>query len=181
MEVGGLRVASITDRIDGPSNWTIERDVHALILYEAGGYHWLETWLGDMRTSLGDPLPGEMWLVPAGLVYRAAAKGGAVRYSEVEIPVPLLSIAPHTRALAAHHDLALAALVRAVAAGDASAAGPLVAILARTLDHMRSEEHTSELQSLMRISYAVFCLKKQTKQHNTTNAVSFPKETENKK
>src|SRR3546814_9724771 len=31
----------------------------------------------------------------------------------------------------------------------------------------RSEEHTSELQSLMRISYAVFCLKKNTKsQHN---------------
>src|SRR3546814_8849938 len=33
----------------------------------------------------------------------------------------------------------------------------------------RSEEHTSELQSLMRISYAVFCLKKkrQKKKHNT--------------
>src|SRR3546814_4775377 len=30
----------------------------------------------------------------------------------------------------------------------------------------RSEEHTSELQSLMRISYAVFCLKKKTQQHN---------------
>src|SRR3546814_2464443 len=30
---------------------------------------------------------------------------------------------------------------------------------------LRSEEHTSELQSLMRISYAVFCLKKK-KQHN---------------
>src|SRR3546814_7909080 len=29
----------------------------------------------------------------------------------------------------------------------------------------RSEEHTSELQSLMRISYAVFCLKKQTHQN----------------
>src|SRR3546814_4810698 len=29
----------------------------------------------------------------------------------------------------------------------------------------RSEEHTSELQSLMRISYAVFCLKKKTKDH----------------
>src|SRR3546814_6760786 len=29
----------------------------------------------------------------------------------------------------------------------------------------RSEEHTSELQSLMRISYAVFCLKKKTKTH----------------
>src|SRR3546814_3449343 len=35
--------------------------------------------------------------------------------------------------------------------------------LARALfDEGRSEEHTSELQSLMRISYAVFCLKKKT-------------------
>src|SRR3546814_3369701 len=35
----------------------------------------------------------------------------------------------------------------------------------------RSEEHTSELQSLMRISYAVFCLKKKIKsdKHNNTN------------
>src|SRR3546814_7955291 len=33
----------------------------------------------------------------------------------------------------------------------------------RTIDwYYRSEEHTSELQSLMRISYAVFCLKKKT-------------------
>src|SRR3546814_14943730 len=33
------------------------------------------------------------------------------------------------------------------------------------VDHIeRSEEHTSELQSLMRISYAVFCLKKKNKQ-----------------
>src|SRR3546814_10736426 len=31
------------------------------------------------------------------------------------------------------------------------------------LSPLRSEEHTSELQSLMRISYAVFCLKKKTK------------------
>src|SRR3546814_7830716 len=33
----------------------------------------------------------------------------------------------------------------------------------------RSEEHTSELQSLMRISYAVFCLQKKTKSHHTTH------------
>src|SRR3546814_4094336 len=32
----------------------------------------------------------------------------------------------------------------------------------------RSEEHTSELQSLMRISYAVFCLKKNTKHVGTS-------------
>src|SRR3546814_4640503 len=33
---------------------------------------------------------------------------------------------------------------------------------------LRSEEHTSELQSLMRISYAVFCLKKKKRQHIQT-------------
>src|SRR3546814_1996553 len=33
----------------------------------------------------------------------------------------------------------------------------------------RSEEHTSELQSLMRISYAVFCLKKKNKTHQNKN------------
>src|SRR3546814_4450009 len=38
----------------------------------------------------------------------------------------------------------------------------LPARLARAVA-LRSEEHTSELQSLMRISYAVFCLKKKTK------------------
>src|SRR3546814_7051682 len=32
----------------------------------------------------------------------------------------------------------------------------------------RSEEHTSELQSLMRISYAVFCLKKKNKKRDNT-------------
>src|SRR3546814_3193486 len=40
---------------------------------------------------------------------------------------------------------------------DAEVAGERIAA------HRRSEEHTSELQSLMRISYAVFCLKKKNK------------------
>src|SRR3546814_5844552 len=41
-------------------------------------------------------------------------------------------------------------------------------------DKTRSEEHTSELQSLMRISYAVFCLKKkiQTTQKNNNSDIS---------
>src|SRR3546814_5946402 len=36
----------------------------------------------------------------------------------------------------------------------------------------RSEEHTSELQSLMRISYAVFCLKKKTKKENENRIIN---------
>src|SRR3546814_4906764 len=46
-------------------------------------------------------------------------------------------------------------------AGSAGAGGALGA----SDETGRSEEHTSELQSLMRISYAVFCLKKKKTQH----------------
>src|SRR3546814_6856239 len=49
-------------------------------------------------------------------------------------------------------------------ARDAESCGPSIANEGRgrgaRRDAVRSEEHTSELQSLMRISYAVFCLKK---------------------
>src|SRR3546814_3917024 len=72
-----------------------------------------------------------------------------------------------TKPMATQRDLALAyspgvaAPVQAIAADpdaayDYTAKGNLVAVITNG----RSEEHTSELQSLMRISYAVFCLKK---------------------
>src|SRR3546814_10200304 len=53
---------------------------------------------------------------------------------------------------------------------------------AHALLHSRSEEHTSELQSLMRISYAVFCLKKKKKHTSqahlhTNNTYTTPKHT----
>src|SRR3546814_6313849 len=54
-----------------------------------------------------------------------------------------------------------------------AAAGP-----ATGRNRQRSEEHTSELQSLMRISYAVFCLKKKKKQtydRNQTTTTSTTK------
>src|SRR3546814_9909241 len=52
--------------------------------------------------------------------------------------------------------------------GDISRIEPAV-VKALQDDQFRSEEHTSELQSLMRISYAVFCLKKkqQKNKHHT--------------
>src|SRR3546814_1195681 len=47
--------------------------------------------------------------------------------------------------------------------------GPSICAIAFRVDDARSEEHTSELQSLMRISYAVFCLQKTTQSdHNCT-------------
>src|SRR3546814_15019570 len=91
---------------------------------------------------------------------------------------PLRGVALRVRVLlrvglAARHHHALAAALLAVAAGAAvdvlhlgHSVPFLVAVLVgpsgdeSAVGVSRSEEHTSELQSLMRISYAVFCLKK---------------------
>src|SRR3546814_1787941 len=59
----------------------------------------------------------------------------------------------------------LAALVNIIDVPDmtVSSSGLREGLLYQALDERtRSEEHTSELQSLMRISYAVFCLKQKT-------------------
>src|SRR3546814_2328771 len=62
-------------------------------------------------------------------------------------------------------------VVRVVGTGWVASAGALIYAAAQRENRFalpntrRSEEHTSELQSLMRISYAVFCLKKKKKKH----------------
>src|SRR3546814_6346026 len=52
--------------------------------------------------------------------------------------------------------------VELVEGSKVNEAGDLIVRHPEVLGQPRSEEHTSELQSLMRISYAVFCLKKKT-------------------
>src|SRR3546814_7525058 len=90
----------------------------------------------------------------------------------------------HGHALARHHGAGLVGemrhpgrVERVIEAGEQHVArrGGIEGELVRGGDapqpfargHARSEEHTSELQSLMRISYAVFCLKKKKKQSKT--------------
>src|SRR3546814_7645890 len=85
----------------------------------------------------------------------------------------LHGMAPRWEARGAEHEAARhllrvgdagrSALYRAGARGGADAGR------ARDRRGLRSEEHTSELQSLMRISYAVFCLKKKNKTKSLTN------------
>src|SRR3546814_563395 len=60
--------------------------------------------------------------------------------------------------------------IGALVAGGATwlAATYLIDISGASRELTRSEEHTSELQSLMRISYAVFCLKKKKNYNNST-------------
>src|SRR3546814_6348129 len=62
--------------------------------------------------------------------------------------------------------------VEVVPASPAAVAGSVWAIAVGATS--RSEEHTSELQSLMRISYAVFCLKNKTTNTTTQNTHLHP-------
>src|SRR3546814_3043990 len=62
---------------------------------------------------------------------------------------------------------------RATFAESALLECPLRVGLRRSKQPWRSEEHTSELQSLMRISYAVFCLKKKTNKTKSTPLTTY--------
>src|SRR3546814_4288297 len=111
---------------------------------------------GEKRGEIGDltRLQGKKLVAGLGRLKRAGRRlAGAddVRHRRLRA----FDIADHTR-LDAQRILEAADAVPPALAGvcDQGRVGRA---------HIRSEEHTSELQSLMRISYAVFCLKKKKK------------------
>src|SRR3546814_1240994 len=79
------------------------------------------------------------------------------------VPKQAVSLIGGLRAIAPDADFVTAQGVFITTSEDRAADAVELAPRARN----RSEEHTSELQSLMRISYAVFCLKKKKKIHTT--------------
>src|SRR3546814_1758854 len=79
---------------------------------------------------------------------------------------------PQKRGMTVPEDSAAYMMGAGVIAGKAGYNLPApIAILSTIFEgaQLRSEEHTSELQSLMRISYAVFCLKKKNIKHQIKN------------
>src|SRR3546814_2084555 len=87
-------------------------------------------------------------MVRAAESYLRATRGAVVNVSSVAAILAMGSSLAYVASKAALNGLTL---------GLARVLGPEVRI-----NSVRSEEHTSELQSLMRISYAVFCLKKKS-------------------
>src|SRR3546814_9437929 len=92
---------------------------------------------------------------------RALRDAGAVR--AIGIGVNEIAICEQ---VLAHADLDLILLAGRYTLLEQDSLQTLLPLCARRSVGVRSDEHTSELQSLMRISYSVFCLKKKnTKQH----------------
>src|SRR3546814_3880217 len=111
-------------------------------------------------------------LIPLCLLLLACA--GCVRMHVYGDPQAYAAGAGDTLRIATYnvslYDDAAGGLVRRLESGD-ERARRIAAVLQRVRPDIvllnefdRSEEHTSELQSLMRISYAVFCLKKKNKE-----------------
>src|SRR3546814_5335612 len=90
-------------------------------------------------------------LFPYTTLFRSLAPRQAARRAELDLPG--LVVGPEDRALGA-----------LLGAFDEESPSPTASEVAERTGLSRSEEHTSELQSLMRISYAVFCLKKKKTQ-----------------
>src|SRR3546814_1480670 len=103
----------------------------------------ISDWSSDVCSSdlVGDADVADAGEDVAGHV--AVAAGGLARQVVLDPAQPLLGV---RGVVVGNHRREQAGVVRVLAGADA-----------------RSEEHTSELQSLMRISYAVFCLKKKKK------------------
>src|SRR3546814_9678409 len=80
--------------------------------------------------------------------FQASMRSRSVSTPASAMRLPVLSLAWHEAQCAANTGLPAAARVASIGNGYSGGG--------------RSEEHTSELQSLMRISYAVFCVKNQT-------------------
>src|SRR3546814_5228760 len=86
---------------------------------------------------------------------------------EVE-PLPRRQLLQHGRPVGGGHGVA--AVARLAQGGEQP-----VAVEEHDVGWRRSEEHTSELQSLMRISYAVFCLNKKKRNERTMTMISKAK------
>src|SRR3546814_8191040 len=85
---------------------------------------------------------------------------GSTPSEKLNVPIPRIE-SPCPRVLAL--------LLKPIEGDTCDNCSRLLTRLSDSSDDDRSEEHTSELQSLMRISYAVFCLKKKKKQYTNHN------------
>src|SRR3546814_1755215 len=102
----------------------------------------------------------------SGVLAMAAAKLWPCRVLAVDNDAPSIPVAAENLKANGVADAVTLLLADGFRDARVRRNGPYRLILANILAE-RSEEHTSELQSLMRISYAVFCLKKKKQTHTT--------------
>jgi AraC family transcriptional regulator len=83
------------------TTWSIAGDRHVVVVHLDGPIDRLETELPGTGAVHDPPMPGEVWVIPAGVRYASLARGAVVRYAEL-----FLDAQPDTvpRAVAARYD-----------------------------------------------------------------------------
>lgn len=81
----GTGFFSATQDIRAGTTWGIQRESDTLIVHLGGPIHQLETELSGCGAVGRPPMPGEIWIVPAGERYASRARGGTVHYAEVHL------------------------------------------------------------------------------------------------
>jgi AraC family transcriptional regulator len=114
---GTVGFFSATQDIRAGVVWSIQRDIDTVIVHFGGPITALDTELEGSGAALGPPMPGEIWVVPAGHRYRSSALGGRVHYAEMHFDRRVLEAESRKpirqpRALAGHHDPALSQWAR---------------------------------------------------------------------
>src|SRR3546814_7169540 len=122
----------------------------------------ISDWSSDVCSSDLSPWPGPtdplpLTSMPAVLIVLLT------KFTKLLAPKALPAVPDATAQLA---PLVMSLMMTASSRPPPKSRGLLVNLSSVTLVCRRSEEHTSELQSLMRISYAVFCLKKKKIQYH---------------
>src|SRR3546814_9711699 len=123
---------------------------------------------GDIGTQFPPSDPewrgSASWRFLAFAGQRVAQAGGRIDHLDLTIIAEAPKIGPHRGAM------------RTRIAAILALSPARISVKATTTERLgfRSEEHTSELQSLMRISYAVFCLKKKKNIYTTTTTIHNP-------
>src|SRR3546814_2906476 len=107
----------------------------------------------------------------------AASTGGSIMvFTASLLGIPVSTTHTITGSIIGAGVARRASAVRWGVAGNVVAAWFITIPASAAVAAVRSEEHTSELQSLMRISYAVFCLQKTSITINTISATSISSE-----
>ncbi len=94
VSVGGVDFAFVTEQIDRPTDWCIQRREHTVVVHRAGRLRSLECDFGDGATRRAVPVVGDIWTIPSGARYAALAHGATVEFCEVRLPTTVIGDRP---------------------------------------------------------------------------------------
>jgi len=102
----GLRFTLATEDVSAPTDWMLDEAQHTLVVHLSGRLRQMESVFSTGPSTDQLPSVGDVWAIPAGCRYAALARGGIVRFAEIQLPADSQdsTIDGHLPAGAGHRD-----------------------------------------------------------------------------